>query len=183
MLKRNIELDDYVISETGNWNVAADYSKFKIMKPLLYADIYADIAYFGSSDLFEELNLNLPNYDLLKFKGFERLVRCLLTLIGNSYFAIKYNTDREILKNYKNELIKIENIKNKLIETRTDQVTQQEHFLLIMPDYERVLNIVLKIKDEINSPLNKSNLIFTDKEEFDPKKFKEAIKERMANKG
>lgn len=26
--------EGYNISETGNWNVAADYSKLKIMKPL-----------------------------------------------------------------------------------------------------------------------------------------------------
>lgn len=182
MLKRNFELDDFNVSETGNWNVASNYADLKIMKPLMYADIYAEIAYFGTTDLFEELQLNTPNYDTLKFKGFERLIRVLLTLIGNSYFAIKHNTDKELLTKFKTDLEHIESIKGKLIEIKTDFINKTQE-LSLTPDYYKVLGIVLKIKDEINTPLNKSHLIFTDKEEFDPKAFKNAIKERMVNKG
>ena len=39
--------EGYNISETGNWNVASDYSRLKIMKPLYNCDIYENIAKFG----------------------------------------------------------------------------------------------------------------------------------------
>ena len=63
-------IDEAFVSETGNWNVASDYAKYKIMKPLLLADDYEIIATFGYSDLLEDL---AGNYDLdyLKIKGFE----------------------------------------------------------------------------------------------------------------
>ena len=64
-----------------------------------------------------------------------------------------------------------------------NQVKRTKEMVVIPKTYDKILEIVLEIKALINEPLNKSHLIFTDKEEFDPKAFKDAMKSRIINKG
>ena len=64
--------DESIVSETGNWNVADDYSKKKIMRPLFLCDYYEDIANFGYESLVEELiNYQTPPNDLIKIKALD----------------------------------------------------------------------------------------------------------------
>lgn len=172
--------EDKFISETGNWNVASDYSRMKIMRPLWLADEYALVSKFGSADFIEELNI-ITNPDILKIKGFQRLVDCLIMLIDNSIFAVKYDVDK--LEEYKEELKRIDKIIPVLCKTRTNQLKRTSEVRLEKVKYEKVLERVLEIKALINIPLNKSHLIFTDKKEFDPKGFKKGIKDRITNQG
>lgn len=170
------------ISETGNWNVAADYARLKIMKPLYLADEYELISLFGTADFIEELNLQI-NPDILKIRGFKRLVNCLIMLIDNSYFAVKKDKGQPKLKLYKEELKKINKVIPLLTETITNQVKKTTELKLIKDRYDKVLERVLEIKALINKPLNQNHLIFTDKKEFDPRGFKEGIKKRMIEQG
>ncbi len=90
--------DTYKISETGNWNVAADYVKFKIMKFLYWIDEFQILCESGSSDIFQELTSPVSE-DKIKIVSFKRLVNYLLMLIGNTEFAIKKKVDQENFKN------------------------------------------------------------------------------------
>ena len=47
MPKKDKSSGDHVISESGNWNVAAQFSKSKIMDPLDRCDIYENLARYG----------------------------------------------------------------------------------------------------------------------------------------
>ncbi len=94
---------DEGISETGNWNVASDYSRYKIMKPLELADEYEVIAMFGASDLIQEFGLHISISES-KIKGFERLVYTLIMLINNTLFAIKKDRGRADIELYLKEL-------------------------------------------------------------------------------
>lgn len=170
------------ISETGNWNVASDYSKLKIMKPLYLADEYESISLFGTADFIEELNLTIPP-DVLKIKGFKRLVNCLLMLIDNSCFAVKKDKGRPELKKYKEELKRINKIIPTLFRIKRNQLKKTKELILVEEKYERVLERVLEIKALINEPLNLNDLIFTIKKEFDPRAFKKGIRNRMINQG
>lgn len=173
--------EKYNISETGNWNVAADYSRLKIMKHLYLADEYSNIAIFGTSTLVEDLENPFPK-DYLMIKGFERLLQCLIMLIDNSLFAIKYEKHKEELEEYRKVLRSILDIIPALY-TNISSRKNGNHIRLSRQRYVKVLDRVLDIKRKINEPLNKSHLIFTDKEEFDPVAFKERIKDRIVNQG
>jgi len=170
------------VSETGNWNVASDYAKVKIMKPLWLADEYELISLFGTADFIEELNLTIPP-DVLKIRGFRRLVNCLLMLINNSYFAVKKDRGRDDLEKYQEELKRINKIIPVLCKTQINQLKKTNQLVLNKEIYEKVLERVLEIKALINEPLNKNHLIFTDKKEFDPRAFKEGIKKRIIGQG
>ncbi len=96
---------DKNISDTGNWNVAADYSKFKIMKYLYLADEYSAIATFGHSNLIEELQSDI-SVEQIRISGLRRLIDSLIILIDNTHFAIKNTTDKKNLDDYRKELKK-----------------------------------------------------------------------------
>lgn len=173
--------EGYNISETGNWNVADSYAKLKIMKPLYLADDYANIAIFGTANLLDELqNPNLP-VDYLKIKGFERLVQTLILLIDNTVFAVKVK--KADLEKNREELEKIFTIIPGLTKNITKDRGSSKEMKIIGEKYNPLLARVLKIKRDINEPLNQAHLIFVDKEEFDPKAYKEMIKKRMIEEG
>lgn len=175
--------DDYEsVSETGNWNVASDYSQLKIMKPLLLCDEYEIIATFGAGTLIEDLQQNF-NTDLIKIKAFKRLIKQLLLLIDNSIFAVKNQGLKEDLQKLKDELKKINKIVPALSKIRKNQKTKVKELIIYEEKYDKVLERVVEIKAEINEPLNKSHLIFTDKEEFDPKEQKKKIFDDITNRG
>lgn len=173
--------EGYNISETGNWNSASDFSRLKIMKPLDFCDHYENIARFGYDTLIEELeHFGIP-LDNLKLIGFERLISELLKICGNVKFAMKVSgTDKE-LKKIKEDLEKIKDLIPMLHKTITKQKNKQ--MFLIKEKYDQALDIVIKIKSDLNMPLNKNHLIFTDKKEFDPKAYKKQIMDDAKTRG
>ena len=173
--------DDYNISETGNWNVAADYSRLKIMKPLYLADLYETIATFGHIDFMDELSIDV-NVDTLKIKGFRRLVKTLILVISNSQFAIKKGS-QDNLKKYKEDLEKIYKIIPALSKYKVDQRNKTRLLVLDNERYDKALELVSDIKASINEPLNEADLIFTSKEDFDPKAFKKSIFDAATQRG
>ena len=96
--------EGYNVSELGNWNVASDFSRIKIMKPLDFVDHYENIARFGYDTLIDQLeNYGIP-LDTLKLIGFERLVNELIKLCGNSKFAMKVKGTRDEVEKYEKQL-------------------------------------------------------------------------------
>ena len=85
--------------ETSNWNVAADYVKLKIMKPLYNADEYELIAEFGTSEMIQEYMVSDNIKNIARVKALKRLLKTLQMIINNTIFAIK-KADVNILKGY-----------------------------------------------------------------------------------
>lgn len=172
----------YIISETGNWNVADLYSKSKIMRYLSLSDVYQEQATFGFNDFNEDGEQQMyDDKDLNRIRGFERFVYVLMNLIENTLFAVK--RDKAELITLLKELKKVNEIKHLLYKKTTNQVNSTQQIRIDEKKYQKVLARVIEIKTEINEPLNKNHLIYTDKEEFDPKAYKESIKERMIKHG
>lgn len=174
--------DGYNISDSGNWNVASDFSKFKIMKPLDNCDHYENLAQFGFDTLEEQLNTPLFPTEEVKLMGFERLVRELLKLIGNSKFAMKVAKTKETMEGFEKELRNAIKIIPKLYK-KSHNLRTKRATILLNEDYRKVLSRVLEIKADINEPLNKNHLIFTDKEEFDPQDYKKKVIKRAIEIG
>lgn len=173
--------EGYNISELGNWNVANDYSKTKIMKPLDYCDHYENIARFGYDTLLDQLeNFGVPQ-DNLKLIGFERLVNELIKLCGNCKFAMKVKGTKDELIKLEKKLIKIRSLMKLFSKTITKNRTKQ--LKLNEERYYTALDFVLEIKSKLNEPLNKNHLIFTDKPEFDPKAYKSSLMEDAKTRG
>lgn len=176
----NKKEEGYNISDLGNWNVAKEYSHFKIMKNLYLADEYSNIAIFGSSSLIEELE-NVVPLDTLKLSGLSRLINVLILIIDNSLFAAKKGDSKEKLTTYRETLKKI--LKVFPVSYKTITIKGKQIIKIIPEKFNQILDKTLEIKSNINEPLNQNHLIFTDKEEFDPKKYKSQIFEGATTKG
>ena len=173
--------EGYNVSESGNWNTAADYSRLKIMKPLDYCDHYENIARFGYDTLIEQLeNFGIP-LDTLKLIGFERLVNELIKLCGNSKFAMKSGGTLDELEKLEKKLKELRKLMPML--SKTIKTQKRKDTVLIPEKYYKALDFVTEIKAKINEPLNKNHLIFTNKEEFDPKAYKKQIIDDAVSRG
>lgn len=173
-----------IISESGNWNVADQYTKSKIMRPLNLCDYYEDIATFGHETIADELiNYSAPPNDVIKYKALLRLLHELIRLIDNCKFALKKAKTKEEVLGYKKQLIDLQTMVPKLIKSKVNQSGSRVIQITNHSQFESLLSLVCKIKSKINEPLNKNHLIFTDREEFDPKGFKKDLKDRMVHKG
>jgi len=177
--------NDYMVSESGNWNVADQYVKNKIMKPLNLCDYYEDVAYFGYESIAEQLiNYSVPSNDVIKIQAMERLIKELIRLIRNSKFALKIKGTRDEALKYQKQLELILPVIPNLMKTNHNRINHTKISKIKNTKlFEDLLDKVSEIKSKINEPLNKNHLIFTDREEFDPKKFKDNIKRRIKNQG
>ena len=183
MPKTDKTTGEAIISESGNWNVASDFARIKIMIPLAKCEYYEDIAKFGYESIAEELmGYAVPN-DLVRYTGLRRLINELIKVCKNSKFAMKKGKTKEKLKEYETQLKKIKNILHTLVYVRTNNVNKTKELIIINEKFDKVFEIVLEIKSAINIPLNQNHLIFTDKEEFDPHAYKTSMKERMMHRG
>lgn len=172
--------EDYNISDIGNWNVAKEYSHFKIMKNLYLADEYSNIAIFGSASIIEELENQIP-IDILKLSGLSRLINSLILIIDNSLFAAKKGNSKTELEGYREELRRI--LKVLPVSYQTKTIKGKSTIQIIPEKYSLILEKVLSLKSKINEPLNQNHLIFVDKEEFDPKEYKKNIFDGAINRG
>lgn len=183
MPKQEKSTGEWVISETGNWNVASDFARVKIMIPLSKCEYYEDIAKFGYDAISEELMGQHIQNDYVRFVGLRRLINELLRICKNTMFAMKVGKTKETLGNYEKRLVEVRKILPIIIQIKRDNINKTRNLILNPEEFEKTLEIVLNLKSLINIPLNKNHLIFTDKEEFDPQAYKKSIKERMIGKG
>ena len=148
-------------SDDGNWNGAKRYSDVKILGLLETIDKYEIIARIGFSnpdEVSKNSNIDKLKLGYLKFQGFKFLVDTLLQLIRNTKFALgNYAGD---IDSYFKKLTIIQNV---IISEIEENVSSNK--LDLPEDYNDILFIVEDIKCKINTPLNKNNLIFLNRQE------------------
>ena len=183
MPKKDSTTGEAIISESGNWNVASDFSRIKIMTPLAKCEYYEDITRFGYESIIEELmGHEIPN-DLVRYTALRRLISELIKVCKNSKFAMKKGKTKEKIKEYEEHLKKIKRILPGLVDIKSNNINRTKELIIISEKFDKVFEIVLELKSSINVPLNQNHLIFTDKEEFDPHAYKQSMKERMIRRG
>ena len=159
-------------AESGNWNTAENYSKIKIMSLLAVTDEYEELAEFGSLNIYEEMT-GKEHLDEIKLRAFRRLINHLIRICNNSFFALKKG-NQETLEKYKKELKEIRDNLHLLIKVQVNSV-QKTKEIKVTEEYALKLERISEIKKEINVELNKGDLIFIQKDTFNPKEFKEKI--------
>jgi len=176
--------EDATISETGNWNVADRFTKVKIMEPMVKCEFYEDLAQFGYESFIDELvdYYNIP-MDVMKVKGLTHLIKELLKICKNVKFAMKVGKSKEELQKLEEELNILKKVLPDLYKISVDQVRKTKKIVIFPAKFELILNKVIEIKSKMNEPLNKNDLIFVSKEEFDPAVYKAKMIERMTKKG
>ena len=175
--------DTYGASETGNWNVASRFAEVKIMLPLEKCDFYEDVAKFGYHSYLEELANYGISSDVFKLTALDRLVNELIKIAKTSMFAMKMSGTKDKMAEIVTRLEEVKKTFPKLSKKQSNMVRKTSTIKIHEKEFLAVLGVVLDIKSEINEPLNQNHLIFTDKEEFDPKAAKEQMKKGIMETG
>ena len=122
--------------------------------------------------------------DLIRIKGLKRLVRECIRLTKNVKFACKKKGTREKVLEYYVVFRKLEKVLPTLIQITRNKINNTSSISIVDEIlFEDFIEKITDVASKLNEPLNKNHLIFTDQEEFDPRAFKENIKNRMINKG
>jgi len=180
---------DFTEITSGNWNIAKSYTIEKILKWIVLIGDFRTIAEFGSNGLEGDLFMNDKNLrNQARILALKRLIHSTSSLIRNTKFAIKPRkegkrklNDKEIFSLYEERLKKI---KSKVDYLRVEQKRGNRLVELDLNEkfFTLILNELDDIMDDINYILNKNDLIFTHMEEVDPRKIKEALKEKYVNR-
>lgn len=174
---------DYLdFSESKNWNVAEGYSQAKILKWLVLADDYEVVATFGTNEMMDEYQVSERLKSDARVKALRRLIKTLKMIINNSYFAVK-KKDKPDLEKFMKDLVDIEKIMPVAYENIINQKTKTREVLIDEDRFQSILDMVIKIKEGINEPLNKADLIYSSTEEIDPDELKRRLMEDIIHSG
>ena len=180
--KRKTAQDYYAeTDDLGNWNSAGHYAQINIVEPIAQIKEYEKIARYGYTSIYSELsNLNNLNNDLMKLKGFERLVNTMITLCDNVEFAMKRGETRKKLKSIRANLKKIRAAMHLFY--HQEQLNNSQ-VIRLNSKYYLALEKMAELKVDLYHQLNRNNLLFQDKEMFNPTDYKKKIIEHVTTHG
>ena len=169
---------DEDVGESSVWNDAKNYVGGKIHKWLILIDDYESLATFGCSGLYNDVFLRDSNLkNTARIQALKRLIHAIKTLIRNTKFAIK-STDKPKLIEHTERLNKILKVVPLLkIETkRGNKITELN---INESLFEKIIDEIHGIIDDVNVEINKAGLIFTQSEEMDIEKMKENLEKEF----
>ena len=161
--------------DTEAWNVADGFSKIKILRHLIQLDRYDTIAQFGTEDLDQDMMLDDASIKRRRVEALERFISTLRQLLGNVQFVLKKEGKETIKRNFPILQMIQDDFLKSLYKVRYDHVMKEEKFEINEKLFKHILNVLQKMKDEINSDLNSAGLIFRESDEVDLDKIMQDI--------
>ena len=159
---------------TNSWNVAKGYTQLKILQPLYLLDRFDTMAQFGTMDLGEDIIFDDNTINKRRVEGLQRFHSTLKQLLGNVEFALN-KRDQEKIKELQARLETVNEFMGDVFESKEDHVSHEILFSVDEIKFRKILEILQVIKDELNTPLNNANLIFSASEEMDLDKIMDGI--------
>ena len=165
-------------NESSVWNDAKNYVGGKIHIWLIKIDYYEELATFGYKNIEGDIMINNPNLqNTARLKAMKRLLHAIRTLIRNTKFAVG-KTEREVFNEHKERIAIIEKHlpSLRLEQKRGNKITELNINETL---FERIMDEIDGIIDDINVKLNKAGLIFSQFDELDIDKLKENLEKEF----
>lgn len=174
-------MGDYETSETGNWNIANNWANEMIFKPFYEASQYKTIAKFGCSDIEEDFTFDDQTKVMSRIKALNWYKDKMEQGIRQCLFAIRNSNDKKRVQDFLAEIIDL----NKVLEMVSEKIVDRDKYKININEdaFNLVYNCLNRIFTEVTEPMNKSDLIFNYREQFDPKKAKKRIKDDFITTG
>lgn len=158
------------------WNVADGYTKLKILRQLIMLDRWDTISQFGTEEIGEDINFNDETINKRRVEALQRFYSTIKQLLGNVLFAIR-SADKPKVKALVDRINNISEFMPKTFTTKEDIVSHQILFEINEDLFDKILEILQEVKDQLNTPLNNAGLIFKPSEEVDLDKIMSEIVE------
>jgi len=182
MVKRESYIQEKDFTETGNWNVARSYSEGIIWRYIQEATELESIAEDGCIEFVEEFTTSKEMKDKVRLLALKRFIKRLIKIIDVCHFAIKNPKDRKELLETREYLEKLR--KKAIPKVHRIKKHYDESVLKINEKpFSFLLEELKKTFRELKFPLNRSDLIYRKNENFNAKKYKKKLKERIINVG
>jgi len=154
---------DFADGTSQVWTVADAFTKLKIFKPMFECDMYETIAKYGTNDIFE---LILPEQiPLRRIEGLFRYKDSLKLIFENSKFIIR-NKDTKDFENLRRHLDFIESVMGGVSRREFNAVTKTETIIINDLHFNKCLQALCKIKEQLNQCLNNASIIFKQTDEL-----------------
>ena len=172
---------DYEQSETGNWNIAENWANSMIFKPFFEASQYLTIAKFGCSDITEDFEFSEQLKVDSRIKALNWAKDKIEMGIRQSLFAIRNKSDKDRLNIHLKDIQELDEpiklISEKLVDRDSYKIRINEEY------FNFVYKVLIRIYTEVTEPMNKNDLIFNYREQFNPAEYKKSVKDRFVQGG
>jgi len=159
---------------TEAWNVAIGYTQLKILRHLYLLDRWDTLAQFGTEEIDEDVNYNSNQIKKRRVEGLQRFHSTIKQLLGNVLFALG-KKDQDLVKGLIDRANGVGEYLDQTHECTNDTLSYEENFTINEKLFKKCLDILEEIKDQLNTPLNNSGLIFRQSEEVDLDKIMNGI--------
>lgn len=147
------------------WNIADGFTKIKILRILIQLDLDEEIAIFGRKDDSESINESDIPYR--RVESFNKFIFHLKQLIGNCKFSIEKGFDEMIISQLLTRIDNVEKVSDGVASYFINDITKESELRINEKHFMICFNVLQKIKDELNFPVNRAGLIFRQGEEMD----------------
>lgn len=156
------------------WNVADGYTKLKILKNLILLDQLEIIAIHGTEGIDDVYLFTSDQIADRRQNALLRFISVLRQLLGNVKFAIK-SGDKEKIDGYFQQITDLEPFLDGVSYVTEDTISHETSMIINEEHFRKIMNMLQRIKDEINFPINHAGLIFRESDEIDLDKMMEDI--------
>lgn len=178
--KRAYADDSY---ENDNWNVAKGYTNDITLEHIRDLRKFERIARYGVFEFENQYIVQIEVKIDARLNGLSWYADELDSLIADNIFAIKpsHKDDKDKMEQFREDILIL---KNALPYTRRQTVQRdKKHTEIDEFVFEKILDMLIKIKIETLEALNRSDLIFKGIDEFDPEKVKEELLQELTDTG
>lgn len=153
---------------TDVWNIAKGFTTIKVLRLLVLLDRHETIAKFGFEDSNPE-EMDNPDENSINKKRIEGINRFIFTLdqlIGNVKFALK-KEDKKIMIEFEERIRNVQEVLDGIYDEKENAITHEKIISMNEDHFGNCLKTLKKIKDDLNTPINKAGLIFRTSDELD----------------
>lgn len=145
------------------WNISSGFVNFKILKPMIEIDDLEKVALFGNSNIDDfVLDTMKP---IRRKEALFRIKDTLKSIIENVSFVMR-KSDREEFELLRKDLQDVEKVLSGTYYVRVNDVTHINELVINESFFNICLNELRRIKEKLNIPINRANLIFRQTDEI-----------------
>ena len=163
-MANNIDPSNVVSGGKDVWNISDRVMASKVWIILYELDKTEKIAQFGK----ENMDDDIPQESIAQNRvdAMSRIPFLLRQLIGNCQFTLE-RKNKKLIDNFTWQIDRVESVLDGISFFTINDITKESFLDINELHFRKCFNILRKVKDDLNTPLDEAGLIFRKTEEVD----------------